>query len=179
MCQLVKTLIFGKNLSVLRPLPLAKANSTQWWNFGSKWEKETKKREGTFPATLSARSRTEPHSSFCANKKLIIHTSSYGEQRRTNPWVTKNVLITSEGGSGWTRRLLRDSRIFQELPPAFGGDGRVYGVDGLLGLASSQESAAGCENLSDLLLVPGDCPVFWFKIRFWLKETRKSTKKML
>lgn len=52
-------------------------------------------------------------------------------------------------------------------------------MDGLLGLASSQGSAAssaGCENLSDLILVSGHWPVFWFKIRFWPKDTQKSTE---
>lgn len=31
-------------------------------------------------------------------KKLIIHTSSYGEQRKTNHWVTRSLLSSSEEG---------------------------------------------------------------------------------
>lgn len=61
-------------------------------------EKKTRKGEGTSPATLSAWNRTEPHSGFCANKKLIIHTSSCGEQRKIKHWVTKSLLSSSEVG---------------------------------------------------------------------------------
>lgn len=72
------------------------------------------------------------------------------------------------------------SRSSLELA-VFGDAGRGDEVDGSVSLVSSQENAAssaGCENLSDLTLITGHCPVFWFKIRFWPKENQKSIQKI-
>jgi len=59
------------------------------------------------------------------------------------------------------------SRSSLELE-VFGGAGGVNRVPGSVSLASFQESAAssaGCEDLSDLTLITGYCPIFWFKLQ--------------
>lgn len=132
-------------------------------------------REGTSPATLSARNRTEPHSGFYANKTINYsykflwraeEDQPLGDQEPTHhQWGGE---VTGPAGCWEVSRFSRSSLELE----VFEGSGRLNGMHDLDTLASSQENAAtsaGCENLMDQTLIRGCSPVFWFKIRFWPK----------
>lgn len=146
-------------------------------------KKKTRKGEGTSPATLSAWNRTEPHSGFCANKKINYSYKFLWRAEEDQPLGDQEPPQQQWGGKvAGPAGCWEGQGASQELPWARGdwGAGKGNGVHAPVTLASSQDSAAssaGCESLTDLTHFTGHWPVLWLEISFWPKEKEKSILK--